>query len=104
MRGEQNVLEKTGKVFDDGEYRWTAMDLKQAEFANPECTRAKNLLAENHEQLGNPAESRPWRPVYLQDIYELRNGVPDSVGLVTALPSLSARCRRRCCSTTSSYA
>nr|MDT0524659.1 alkyl sulfatase C-terminal domain-containing protein [Streptomyces sp. DSM 41633] len=74
------------KDFDNGDYRWTAMVLKHVVFANPDNADAKNLLADSYEQLGYQAESGPWRSVYLQGAYELRNGVPDSGGLSTASP------------------
>ena len=34
------------------------------------------MLADAYEQMGYQAESGPWRSVYLQGAYELRNGVP----------------------------
>ena len=40
----------------------------------------------NQEQLGYQAESGPWRGVYLQGAYELRNGVPNAGGTNTASP------------------
>ncbi|MGV0808285.1 alkyl/aryl-sulfatase [Mycolicibacterium setense] len=86
MGGEGAVLDKAKKDFDNGEYRWTAMVLKHVVFANPNNADAKNLLADSYEQLGYQAESGPWRSVYLQGAYELRNGVPDSGGISTASP------------------
>ncbi|WP_207550697.1 alkyl sulfatase C-terminal domain-containing protein, partial [Mycolicibacterium setense] len=74
------------KDFDAGNYRWTAMVLKQVVFANPDNTDAKNLLADSYEQLGYQAESGPWRSVYLQGAYELRNGVPDVAATNSASP------------------
>jgi linear primary-alkylsulfatase len=47
---------------------------------------SKNLLADTLEQLGYQAESGPWRNVYLQAAYELRNGVPDAGGVNSASP------------------
>ena len=46
----------------------------------------KDLLADTYEQLGYQAESGPWRSVYLQGAYELRNGVPNAGGIDTASP------------------
>jgi alkyl sulfatase BDS1-like metallo-beta-lactamase superfamily hydrolase len=86
MGGEEAVLEKAKNDFDNGNYRWTAMVLKQVVFANPESVHGKNLLADSYEQMGYQAESGPWRSVYLQGAYELRNGVPDSGGTDTASP------------------
>ncbi|ORW08107.1 hypothetical protein AWC16_20470 [Mycolicibacter longobardus] len=86
MGGADAVLEKAKADFDKGEYRWTATVLKQVVFANPENVDAKNLLADSYEQMGYQAESGPWRSVYLQGAYELRNGVPTAGGVDTASP------------------
>ena len=86
MGGEANVLEKAQTSFDKGEYRWVAEVLKHAVFANPDSVAAKELLADALEQLGYQAESGPWRSVYLQGAYELRNGVPSAGGTKTATP------------------
>ncbi|HDY98720.1 MAG TPA: MBL fold metallo-hydrolase [Pseudomonas sabulinigri] len=86
MGGEAAVLTKAKQSFDKGEYRWVAEVMKHAVFANPGSTDAKELLADAYEQLGYQAESGPWRSVYLQGAYELRNGVPDAGGTQTATP------------------
>lgn len=86
MGGEQEVIAKAKKSFDKGEYRWVAEVMKHAVFADPKNKEAKDLLADALEQLGYQAESGPWRSVYLQGAYELRNGIPTSGGLVTATP------------------
>ncbi|MCU4414026.1 MBL fold metallo-hydrolase [Acinetobacter sp. WU_MDCI_Axc73] len=77
MGGEQQVMNRAKTDFAKGEYRWLAMVLKHVVFANPNNTEAKNLLADTYEQLGYQAESGPWRSVYLQGAYELRNGLPN---------------------------
>lgn len=51
---------------------------------------AKNLLADSFEQMGYQAESGPWRSVYLQGAYELRNGVPTAGATDTASPDTIA--------------
>lgn len=86
MGGEAAILQKAKKDFDEGNYRWTAMVLKHVVFANPNNTDAKNLLADSYEQMGYQAESGPWRSVYLQGAYELRNGVPNVATTDTASP------------------
>lgn len=86
MGGEDAILQKAKNDFDEGNYRWTAMVLKQVVFANPDSVNGKNLLADSYEQMGYQAESGPWRSVYLQGAYELRNGVPTSGGTDTASP------------------
>lgn len=86
MGGEDAILQKAKKDFDEGNYRWTAMVLKHVVFANPDSVNGKNLLADSYEQMGYQAESGPWRSVYLQGAYELRNGVPTAGGTDTASP------------------
>jgi alkyl sulfatase BDS1-like metallo-beta-lactamase superfamily hydrolase len=86
MGGEAAVLKRAMADFDKGEYRWVAKALKHVVFANPNSTTAKNLLADTYEQLGYQAESGPWRGVYLQGAFELRNGVPQSGGINSASP------------------
>ncbi|MGH8619523.1 MAG: alkyl/aryl-sulfatase [Burkholderiales bacterium] len=86
MGGEAAVLQKARADFDKGEYRWVAEALKHVVFANPQSADGKALLADTYEQLGYQAESGPWRGVYLQGAYELRNGVPKAGGIDTASP------------------
>jgi alkyl sulfatase BDS1-like metallo-beta-lactamase superfamily hydrolase len=86
MGGEDEVLIKAQQSFDNGEYRWVAEVMKHAVFADPESVPAKELLADSLEQLGYQSESGPWRSVYLQGAYELRNGVPSAGGTQTATP------------------
>jgi alkyl sulfatase BDS1-like metallo-beta-lactamase superfamily hydrolase len=86
MGGEAEVLKKAKASFDKGEYRWVAEVLKHLVFANPDNKEGKLLLADTLEQLGYQAESGPWRSVYLQGAYELRNGVPNAGGTNTASP------------------
>lgn len=86
MGGEAEVIKKAQKAFNRGEYRWVAEVMKHAVFANSKSTKAKELLADTLEQLGYQAESGPWRSIYLQGAYELRNGVPSSGGTKGATP------------------
>jgi alkyl sulfatase BDS1-like metallo-beta-lactamase superfamily hydrolase len=86
MGGEDAVLKRAQADFDKGEYRWVAEALRHVVFANPESKAGKELLADTYEQMGYQAESGPWRSVYLQGAFELRNGVPKSGGIATASP------------------
>lgn len=86
MGGEAEVMKKSRADFDKGEYRWVAEAMKHVVFANPGNPDAKNLLADTYEQLGYQAESGPWRSVYLQGAFELRNGVPKAGGINAASP------------------
>ncbi|MDW6017532.1 alkyl sulfatase dimerization domain-containing protein [Vibrio plantisponsor] len=88
MGGEKAIIEKAQKDFDAGKYRWVAEVLKHVVFANPQSKKGKELLADAYEQLGYQAESGPWRSVYLQGAYELRNGTPSAGGTNTASPDI----------------
>ncbi|MDN3609697.1 alkyl/aryl-sulfatase [Vibrio ostreicida] len=88
MGGESAVITKAQEDFSKGKYRWVAEVLKHVVFANPQSKRGKRLLADTYEQLGYQAESGPWRSVYLQGAYELRNGTPSSGGTNTASPDI----------------
>ena len=86
MGGAAALLARARADFDKGEYRWVAEVLKHAVFADPANAAARALLADSYEQLGYQAESGPWRSIYLQGAWELRNGVPTSGGTVAAGP------------------
>ena len=88
MGGEASVIKQAKQDFSSGEYRWVAEVMKQVVFANPQSTQGKNLLADAYEQLGYQSESGPWRSVYLQGAYELRNGTPSAGGTNTASPDI----------------
>jgi alkyl sulfatase BDS1-like metallo-beta-lactamase superfamily hydrolase len=86
MGGAGAILAKAKTDFGKGEYRWVAEILQRVVFADPNNKNAKELLADAYEQMGYQAESGPWRSVYLQGAYELRNGVPSAGGTNVASP------------------
>lgn len=86
--GEAEAIKKAQVDFDKGNYRWVAEVLKHVVFANPDSDRGKALLADAYEQLGYQAESGPWRSVYLQGAFELRNGTPSAGGTTVASPDI----------------
>jgi alkyl sulfatase BDS1-like metallo-beta-lactamase superfamily hydrolase len=86
MGGTASVMQKARRDFDAGNYRWVAMAMKHAVFADPGDVDARALLADTYEQMGYQAESGPWRSIYLQGAFELRQGVPKAGGAVTATP------------------
>lgn len=88
MGGESAAIQKAQADFDKGNYRWVAEVLKHVVFANPQNKKGKELLADAYEQLGYQSESGPWRSVYLQGAYELRNGTPSAGGVQTASPDI----------------
>jgi alkyl sulfatase BDS1-like metallo-beta-lactamase superfamily hydrolase len=84
MGGAPAVLERAKADFEKGEYRWVAEALRHVVFADASNKEAKELLADAYEQMGYQAESGPWRSVYLQGAFELRNGTPSAGGAATA--------------------
>lgn len=84
MGGEAAVLAKAKTDFEKGNYRWVAEALKHVVFANDKNRQAKYLLADTLEQLGYQAESGPWRNVYLQGAWELRNRVPKNLPVTSS--------------------
>ncbi|UYO02485.1 alkyl/aryl-sulfatase [Paenibacillus sp. PSB04] len=84
MGGEEAVLEKAKKSFQDGEYQWVAEVTKHVIFSNPNNEAAKLLCADALEQLGYVAESGPWRNEYLTGAQELRFGkTPIPISTIT---------------------
>ncbi len=79
MDGAEKILSKAKESFDKGEYRWVAEVLNHLVFAEPDNKEAKRLLAAAYKQLGYQAESGPWRDIYLNGAYELKNGTPENV-------------------------
>ena len=88
MGGEAAVLTRARADYGKGEYRWVAEAAKQVVFANPDNREAKLLLADALEQMGYQAESGPWRSIYLQGAWELRNGLPQGLPVATASPDV----------------
>jgi len=80
------TYDRARKDFSRGEYRWVAQVMNQVVFADPDNREARELFADALEQMGYQAESGPWRSVYLQGAFELRNGVPSAGGIDTASP------------------
>lgn len=84
MGGEDSVIEKARRSYEEGEYQWVAQVTKQVIFTNPCNNEAKLLCADALEQLGYVAESGPWRNIYLMGAFELRYGkLPLSVTTVS---------------------
>lgn len=78
MGGAAAVREKAQAAFDRGDYRWAAMLLDHAVFADPDDGAARELLARTYDQLGYQQESGPWRDAYLSGANELRHGIKGS--------------------------
>jgi alkyl sulfatase BDS1-like metallo-beta-lactamase superfamily hydrolase len=90
MGGEDAVLSKVKKSFDNGDYRWTAQVLNHVVFANPKNFQARELLAQTYEQLGYQAEAGTWRGIYLMGAMELRKGAPKGVSFAPFGPAVAS--------------
>jgi alkyl sulfatase BDS1-like metallo-beta-lactamase superfamily hydrolase len=86
MGGENAIMEKARKAYDQGEYRWVAEVMNHVVFANPDNKAARELIADAEEQMGYQAESGPWRNFYLTGAKELRDGVMKLPAPNTASP------------------
>ncbi|MEE8078963.1 MAG: alkyl sulfatase dimerization domain-containing protein [Pseudomonadales bacterium] len=78
MGGEDAVVEKAQKCFEEGDYRWVAEVLNHVVMLNPASAPARSLLADTLEQLGYQSESAPWRNFYLSGALELRADISGS--------------------------
>jgi alkyl sulfatase BDS1-like metallo-beta-lactamase superfamily hydrolase len=76
MGGAAAILERAGRDFAKGEFRFVAQAVSHLVFADPGNQDARALLADTFEQLGYAAESATWRNAYLFGAQELRQGMP----------------------------
>jgi alkyl sulfatase BDS1-like metallo-beta-lactamase superfamily hydrolase len=75
MGGQAAVRDRAKAAIDAGDYRWAAMLLNHAVFADATDAEAREMLAGVYSQLGYQAEAGTWRNIYLTGAQELRNGV-----------------------------
>lgn len=104
LGGSARVINLAKEANKQGDYRWSAELLKQVIAANPGDQVAKNLQADNFEQLGYQAESATWRGFYLTGAKELREGVHKFSHGTTGSRTPFAECRSKCCSTLCPFA
>jgi len=78
MGGQAAVRDRAEAAIEAGDYRWAAMLLNHAVFADPADAAARELLAGVYTQLGYQAEAGTWRNIYLTGAQELRDGVLES--------------------------
>jgi len=76
MGGAEPILEKGRALHDEGKYLAAAEILNKLVYAEPENKAAKQLLADNLEQIGYQQESTSVRNSFLSGAYELRSGIP----------------------------
>ena len=77
MGGAKPILKKGQQLHDNGEYMLAVEILNKLVYAEPENTKAKELLADCYEQIGYQQESPSVRNSFLNGAFELRNGILD---------------------------
>jgi len=88
MGGAAPIIAKGKSLFKEGKYKYAMEILNKLVYAEPTNQEAKDLLADNFEQLGYQAESPSVRNSYLAGAYELRNGIPTGASPKTNSPDL----------------
>lgn len=81
MGGAEPVLSKGRSLLEDGMYRHAMEIVNKLVYAEPGNEPAKELLADIFEQLGFQYESASMRNSFLAAAQELREGVPQDLGL-----------------------
>ncbi len=74
MGGSDAVIKKAQLDFDQGNYRFVSTALNKVVIAEPDNTKARQLLADSFEQQGYQAEGAGWRNIFLTGAQELRIG------------------------------
>jgi alkyl sulfatase BDS1-like metallo-beta-lactamase superfamily hydrolase len=75
MGGAGKIMGKGRKLYKQGKYLYAVEILNKLIYAQPDNQSAKDLLADNYEQLGYQNESPSLRNSYLAGAKELRDGV-----------------------------
>ena len=88
MGGAATALNRAREDFAKGAFRWVAEIANAVVFAEPNNQEARMLGADALEQLGYQSESATWRNAYLLGAFELRNGLPKSLGRAPVRPDL----------------
>ncbi len=81
MGGASSILDKGGKLYDDGKYQLAMEIVNKLVYAEPGNAAARSLLADIFEQLGYQYESASMRNSFLSAAQELRSGKLDAVGV-----------------------
>jgi len=79
MGGADKIMAKGQSLFDQGKYREAYEILNKLVYAEPQNSKAKDLLADVYEQVGYQKESAGVRNSFLSAAYELRHGMPKGV-------------------------
>jgi alkyl sulfatase BDS1-like metallo-beta-lactamase superfamily hydrolase len=88
MGGSEKIIAKGKELFEQGKYRHAQEILNKLVYAEPQNQAAKDLLADNFEQIGYQQESPSVRNSFLAAAYELRNGIPTGASPKTGGPDM----------------
>jgi len=88
MGGASKIMKKGKELYKNGEYMLAIEILNKLVYAEPNNQEAKDLLADNFEQVGYQQESPSVRNSFLAAAYELRNGIPTGASPKTNSPDL----------------
>ncbi len=75
MGGSRKILKKARQLYAQGKYKLATEILNKLVYAQPHNRQARDLLADNFEQLGYMQESPSVRNSFLAAAEELRNGI-----------------------------
>jgi alkyl sulfatase BDS1-like metallo-beta-lactamase superfamily hydrolase len=75
MGGAEKIMAKGRELYEQGNYRYAMEILNKLVYAQPDNQAAKDLLADDYEQLGYQNESPSLRNSYLAGAKELRDGI-----------------------------
>lgn len=88
MGGSEKIIAKGKELYDQGKYLHATEILNKLVYAQPQNQAAKDLLADNFEQIGYQKESPSVRNSFLGAAYELRHGMPSGASPKTAGPDM----------------
>jgi len=77
MGGASKILTKGQEFYGEGKYLHAIEIVNKLVYAEPENSKAKDLLADCFEQIGYQTEGSSARNCYLSAAFELRNGITD---------------------------
>ena len=88
MGGAKPIIAKGKELYGQGKYLQATEILNKLVYAEPENQAAKDLLADNFEQIGYQQESPSVRNSFLAAAYELRSGIPGGASPKTTGPDM----------------
>jgi len=88
MGGPEPILKKGKELYEEGCYLEAVEIVNKLVYAEPQNESAKQLLADNFEQIGYQQESSSVRNSFLSAAYELRSRIPDGVPPAASGPDL----------------